>query len=104
MVSGGDDEVVRWLRNFVTSHARRENLRAEAVVETAGEREGTRYGVRLRLGETLHPAAGEPAIELSHDEVARNRSRLAWCATLAERIRALLREPSRAAQSQRRSS
>ena len=34
MFSGGDyDEVARWLSNFVTSHAKRENPRVEAVVE-----------------------------------------------------------------------
>ncbi len=38
MFSGGDyGEVARWLGNFVTSHAKRENLRVEAVVETVGE-------------------------------------------------------------------
>ena len=104
MFSGGDyEEVARWLRNFATSHAKRERLRAEAVVETAGERDGTSYGVRLRLGEALHPASGEAPIELSYDEVARNRGQLAWCATLAERIRALVREPPGATPGQRRS-
>ena len=41
MFSGGDyDEVARWLGNFVRSHAKRENLRVEAVVEAEGAREG----------------------------------------------------------------
>ena len=52
MFSGGDyEEVGRWLRNFVLAHAKRENLRVEAVVESEGPREGQSYGVRLRLGE-----------------------------------------------------
>jgi hypothetical protein len=104
MFSGGDyEEVARWLRNFVTAHAKRERLRAEGLVTTAGEREGESYGVRLRLGEVLYPPIGEAPIELSFDEVARNRGQLAWCAVLAERVRALVREPSRAATGPRRS-
>ncbi|HXJ85044.1 MAG TPA: hypothetical protein VMS64_40920 [Candidatus Methylomirabilis sp.] len=103
MFSGGDyDEVARWLRNFVTAHAKRENLRAEAVVETEGEREGSSYGVRLRLGEALHPPIGEPPMELAFDEVERNRGQLAWCSALAERIRALARKPSPATTGHRR--
>ncbi len=104
MFSGGDyEEVARWLGNFVTSHAKRENLRAEALVETEGRREGERYGVRLRLGEALRPASGEPPIELGYAEVARNRGSLAWCAALAERVRALAREGSRAGAGSQRS-
>jgi hypothetical protein len=101
--SGGDyEEVARWLRNFVTSHAKRENLRAEAIVEAGGPREGESYGVRLRFGETVRPPAGGPAIELGYAEVARNRGSLAWCAALAERVRALVREaPQAGAGSQR---
>src|SRR5262245_53028661 len=103
MFSGGDyDEVGRWLRNFVTSHAKRESLRAEAVVESEGEREGSSYGVRLRLGEALHPPIGQAPIELSYAEVEKNRGQLAWCSALAERIRALVRQPSPAATAQRR--
>ena len=52
MFSGGDyEEVARWLHNFVRAHAKRENLRVEAVVETEGPRGGQSYGVRLRLGD-----------------------------------------------------
>jgi hypothetical protein len=104
MFSGGDyDEVARWLKNFVTSHAKREDLRAEAAVDTEGPREGKTYGLRVRLGEALFPSANEAPIELSFDEVARNRGQLAWCAALAERIRALAREPSGRAMDPRRS-
>jgi hypothetical protein len=92
MFSGGDyDEVTRWLTNFVASHAKRENLRAEAMVEADGEREGESYGVRLRVGQVVRPPAGEPPIELSYSEVARNRGQLAWCVALADRVRSLAR-------------
>ena len=88
MFSGGEyDEVARWLRNFVASHAKRENLRVEPEVDTEGPREGQSYGVRLRLG-----AALSPALELAFAEVARDRGSLAWCAELAGRVRALARE------------
>jgi hypothetical protein len=88
---GGDEEVARWLRNFVTSHAKRENLRAEAVIDSEGPREGRSYGVRLRLGEALSPPADEAPLDLAYEEVARNRGHLAWCAALADRVRALAR-------------
>ncbi|HEX9747229.1 MAG TPA: hypothetical protein VGB86_02370 [Methylomirabilota bacterium] len=93
MFSGGDyEEVARWLRNFVVAHAKRENLRVEAVVETEGSREGQSYGVRLRLGGGLRPAPPAPAVELGFPEVAQNRGSLAWCSALANRVRALARE------------
>ena len=104
MFSGGDyEEVARWLRNFVTSHAKRENLRAEAVIEAEGRREGESYGVRLWLGEALRPPVGEPPIELDYAEVARNRGSLAWCAALAERVRGLARQLSQAGVGSQRS-
>ena len=93
MFSGGDyEEVARWLRNFVVAHAKRENLRVEAVVDTEGAREGRSYGVRLRLGEELWPAPPEPPVELGFPEVSEQRGSLAWCSGLAERVRGLVRE------------
>ena len=93
MFSGGEyEEVARWLRNFVASHAKRENLRAEPEVDTEGPREGQSYGVRLRLGASLIPAQPAPPIDLAFADVARNRGSLAWCAELAGRVRALARE------------
>jgi hypothetical protein len=93
MFSGGDyDEVARWLENFVRAHAKRENLRVEAVLETERAREGQSYGVRLRLGEGLRPAPPTPAVELGFSEVAQNRGSLAWCSGLADRVRTLARE------------
>jgi hypothetical protein len=97
MFSGGEyDEVARWLRNFVMAHAKRENVRVEAVVETEGPREGQSFGVRLRLGDGLRPAPPAPAVELGYPEVAQNRGSLAWCSGLASRVRALARELSAA--------
>ena len=93
MFSGGDfDEVTRWLRNFVSAHAKRESLRAEAVVVA----QAPRYGVRFRVGGALYPPVGEAPIELSYDEVARNRGQLTWCKALAERVRAAVHEAARA--------
>ncbi|HUM14587.1 MAG TPA: hypothetical protein VL086_02765 [Candidatus Nitrosotalea sp.] len=97
MFSGGDyEEVARWLRNFVVAHAKRENLRVEAVVDTDGAREGQSYGVRLRLGEGLRPVPPAPPVELGFPEVAENRGSLAWCSGLAGRVRGLAREFSAA--------
>ena len=92
MFSGGDyEEVARWLLNFVRAHAKRENLRVEAVVETE-PRDGQSYGVRLRLGEALRPVPPAPPVELGFTEVAQSRGSLAWCSGLAARVRSLARE------------
>jgi hypothetical protein len=97
MFSGGDySEVSRWLENFAVSHAKRENPKAEAALDTDAPREGSSYGLRLRLGERLLPAPGQPPLELSFHEVADNRGSLAWCSALAARIRSLARELSEA--------
>src|SRR5215510_12678828 len=88
MFSGGDyHEVARWLDNFVTSHAKREDLRAECALDTGRTREGVSYGVRVRLGEQL-----SPEIELTFADVASHRGSMAWCQGLAERVRSLVRE------------
>jgi hypothetical protein len=90
MFSGGDyEEVGRWLRNFVASHAKREDPRLEPVIEASGAREGKSYGVRLRLGDALAPAPPAPPIELAFDEVAAKRGRMDWCQALAVRAREL---------------
>ncbi|HET8578885.1 MAG TPA: hypothetical protein VFO18_17445 [Methylomirabilota bacterium] len=104
MFSGGSyEDVARWLANFVRSHAKREDLRVEAVLEAEGPREGKSYGVRLRLGERLMPGPGQPPLELPYREVADNRGSLAWCNALAARIRALASELSAAAGASRKS-
>ena len=88
MFSGGDyHEVARWLEKFVNSHAKREDPRAEAVLDTEGPREGTSYGVSVRLGERR-----SSEIELTFADVAGNRGSLAWCQELADRVRGLVRE------------
>lgn len=93
MFSGGDyDEVGRWLKNFVLSHAKRENPRVEGVVETEGPDEGHSYGIRLRLGRGSLPGPDEPPVTLAFSEVADNRGGLDWCSALAARMRALARE------------
>ena len=93
MFSGGTyDEVARWLWNFLAAHAKRENVRAEVEIESGEEREGKSYGARVRLGERLT----EP-IELEFVDVARNRGALDWCATLAGRVREVVRDLGAAA-------
>jgi len=88
MFSGGDyQEVARWLENFINSHAKHEDPRAECVFDAAGPREGVSYGVGVRLGERL-----SSQIVLDFADVAANRGRLAWCQQLAERARGLARE------------
>ena len=88
MFSGGDyREVARWLENFATSHAKREDLRAECVLDTEGPREGTSYGLRVRIGERL-----SPGIELGFADVASSRGGMAWCQATADRVRGLVRE------------
>jgi hypothetical protein len=93
MFSGGTyEEVARWLRNFLTSHAKRENVRAEIELEAGDEREETSYAARVRLGEKL-----TAPIELPFAEVAQNRGSLDWCARLAARVREVVRDLGAAA-------
>jgi hypothetical protein len=81
--SGGSyQEVARWLRNFLTSHAKRVDPRIEVELDAEEEREGHSYGARVRLGQRQGPL-----IELDFRDVAANRGGLAWCAALAERVR-----------------
>ncbi|HEV2057213.1 MAG TPA: hypothetical protein VGV06_18900 [Methylomirabilota bacterium] len=91
MFSGGDyREVARWLENFATSHAKREDLRAECALDTEGPREGTSYGLRVRVGDRLSSEIG-----LGFDDVAAGRGSMAWCQSLADRVRGLVSEASR---------
>ena len=88
MFSGGTyDEVARWLRNFLTSHAKRVSPRVEVVLDAGDAREGKSYGARLRVG-----ARVSPVVEFDFHEVAEKRGGLAWCAERAERTKALARE------------
>ena len=103
MFSGGDyEEVRRWLTNFVLSHARREALGTEAVVEAEGPREGTSYGVRLRLGDRVAPPPGAAALEVAFEEARDQRGSMAWCQALAGRVRALARDLAQAERGARR--
>jgi len=103
MFSGGDyAEVARWLQNFVTSHAKRENPHVEALVDAEGPREGQSYGVRLELRHSLNPPSDRAPLELTFAEVAANRGDLHWCQTLAARVRESARELSAAGASSAR--
>ena len=87
MFSGGTyDEVERWLKNFLTSHAKRESFRAEVVLDEDDALEGRAYRARIHVGERV----SEP-LELDYKDVADHRGALAWCAALAQRTRALVK-------------
>ncbi|HEV8142105.1 MAG TPA: hypothetical protein VGQ77_04560 [Methylomirabilota bacterium] len=89
--SGGSyEEVARWLHNFLTSHAKRENLHAEVELESGDEREGKSYGVRIRLGDHV-----SDLIEFDYTTVADHRGELQWCRELAERVRHIVRDLAR---------
>jgi hypothetical protein len=81
--SGGSyDEVARWLKMFLNSHAKREHPRVEAVLEDDEAREGVSYAARLVLGERK-----SPVMEFDYKVVAAHRGELAWCMDLARRVR-----------------
>jgi hypothetical protein len=89
--SGGTySEIDRWLHNFLMSHAKRENFRAEIELESGDEREGKSYGVKARLGDQRVDVG-----EFDYRTVADHRGELLWCRELAERIRAVVRDASR---------
>ena len=93
MFSGGTyDEVARWLGNFLTSHAKRENARAEVELDARDERKGKSYAARLRLGERV-----TPLLEFEFSDVAQNRGSLQWCASLAARVCEVVRDLDAAA-------
>jgi hypothetical protein len=89
--SGGSyEDVARWLHNFLTSHAKRENFRAEVSLETGDERDEKSYGARVRLGEQV-----SDLIEFDYRTVADHRGELQWCRDLAERTRQAVRDLGR---------
>ena len=89
--SGGSyDDVSRWLHNFLTSHAKRENLHAEVELESGDEREGKSYAARFRLGDRV----SDP-IDFDFRTVADRRGELQWCRDLAERTRQAVRDLGR---------
>ena len=93
MFSGGTyDEVARWLWNFLTAHAKRENLHAEVELDSGEEREGKSYAARVRLGDRF-----TAPIEFEFADVARNREGLEWCTRLAVRVREVVRDLGAAA-------
>ena len=88
MFSGGSyDEVARWLRVFLTSHAKREHPRVEVVLDEDDALQGRAHRAWLRLGDRV-----SGVIDLDYKDVADHRGELAWCSTLAERTRAAVRD------------
>ena len=89
--SGGSyEDVARWLHNFLTSHAKREQYKAEVEIDSGDEREGKSYGARIRLGEHL-----SDLVEFDYRSVADHRGELQWCRDLAERTRRVVRDLAR---------
>ena len=83
MFSGGSyDEVARWLKMFLNSHAKREHPRIEAVLEDDEARENVSYAARLVLGDRT-----SPLMEFDYKTVAAHRGELAWCTDLARSVR-----------------
>jgi hypothetical protein len=90
MFSGGSyEEVARWLRMFLNSHAKREHPRVEATVDTSGDREGRSYATWLRLDDRV-----SPMVEFDFKDVADHRGSFAWCQALADATRARVRDLS----------
>lgn len=77
---GSYGEIERWLRNFLTSHAKRVDPRVEVLLEAGDAREGVSYGARLRLGGRV-----TDVVEYDYKDVAEHRGGLAWCVALAAR-------------------
>ena len=83
MFSGGSyDEVARWLKMFLNSHAKREQPRVEALLEDDEARENVSYAARLVLGDRT-----SPVMEFDYKIVAAHRGEFAWCTDLAQRVR-----------------
>jgi hypothetical protein len=84
-------EVGRWLLAFARSHAKREDPRLEAVLETGTGAQGAWCAVRLRLP-GLEPAGPTATVgPLAHGDVAEGRTRFSWCEDLARRVRTAAR-------------
>lgn len=83
MFSGGSyDEVARWLKMFLNSHAKREHPRVEAVLDHDEAREGVSYVARLHVA-----GRASTPMEFGFADVAAHRGELAWCVDLAQRVR-----------------
>ena len=83
---GSYEEVARWLRVFLNSHAKRESPRIEAIVEAGDARAGKSFGVRLSLEEAYRPPLDRPAVEFSFQEVSAGKGSFPWCDALARRV------------------
>jgi hypothetical protein len=81
--SGGSyEEVARWLKMFLNSHAKREHPRIEAMLDDDEARENVSYAARLVLDDRT-----SPVMEFDYKTVAAHRGELAWCLDLARRVR-----------------
>jgi len=90
--SGGSyEDVARWLHNFLTSHAKRENFKAEIELDAGDERQGNSYGARVRVGD-----AGADIVEFEYRTVADRRGELQWCRELADHTRQIVQDLARA--------
>jgi hypothetical protein len=86
--SGGSyDEVGRWLWNFLTSHAKRVEPRAEVLLAADDDRQGRSYGAQFCLGDRR-----TAVWEFDYKDVADNRGRLDWCRQMAEQTHVRVRE------------
>ena len=81
-------EIGRWLGTFAASHVKREDPRLAVEVDFREERS---YVVRLVDGGTGGRLATSVLVELTYPEVVEGRTRFAWCADLAVRLRSLAR-------------
>jgi hypothetical protein len=88
---GSYEEVARWLENFLSAHAKREDPRVEILLDAGDERQARSYVARLCLGDRR-----SAPWELDYKEVADNRGSLAWCRGMAEQVRARARDLLRA--------
>jgi|GEM_PF-836032 len=93
-VQADEAEVGRWLRNFATSHAKREDSRIEAEVRAVQGPESRTYELSLVLGAQGGAPVSVRLGAVSYVEVAEGRTRLDWCATQARRIRQAARDLS----------
>ena len=87
---GSYEEVSRWVHNFLTSHAKREDVHAEVELESGDAREGKSYGARFRLGGQVSSLT-----DLDYRTVADHRGELQWCRDLAARTRASVKDLGR---------
>jgi hypothetical protein len=100
--AGERDDLARWLANFATAHAKREDPRVEVELGTPEPGHDV-FHLRLRLGALREPAPPAAPLPLPRDEVERGHGRLDWCQALAARLREAARRLGAAGQGTARS-